>query len=160
MNTITINLPSRIKATPELIKRINLAAKPDIAEYHAILLCEREFDQSFKVASYNKKGFDVVSEDGTIVVEVKQTSCKEKLFTRLSVGSVMPKKHLCTHMMVFDYYNDINRVSIIPHDEFFNSVIHAKDKAGMWRWDINYGKGKRAIMVENTQLFLKYEKQI
>lgn len=160
MNTITINLPNGIKATPELIKRINLAAKPDIAEYHAILICEREFGQSFKVASYNKKGFDVVSEDGSTVVEVKQTSSKEKSFNRLNVGSVMPKKNLCTHMMIFDYYNDTNRVSIIPHDEFYASTIHAEDKKGMWRWDINYGKGRNAVMVENTQLFLKYEKQI
>ena len=155
MNTITINLPNGIKATPELIERINLAVKPDIAESHAILICQREFGQSFKVASYNTKGFDVVSEDGTIIVEVKQTSKPHsKAHVLLQANSTWPKYGICTHMLILDYYNVKNRCSIIPHDEFFASKFHGPTKT--WRWDIDYG----TRMSENTNLFKKYEVQI
>ena len=74
MATIKLNIPDGVSITPELVKRCQLAALPEIAEHHALSICEKYFGKKFKLGKYNSKGFDVISEDGTIIVEVKQTS--------------------------------------------------------------------------------------
>ena len=155
MNTISFEVPKGIKITEDLIKRCQLAVLPELAESHALSICGEHFGIEFKLGKYNSKGFDLISLDGSVVVEVKQTSKPHsKAHVYLQVQSTWPKYGICTHMLILDYYNVKNRCSIIPHDEFFASKFHGPTK--QWRWDIDYG----TRISENTNLFKKYEVQI
>jgi hypothetical protein len=150
MNNLLIkNLPFKVKQTSDLNRRIKLAILPELAEEKSIEMLEKHFNQKFTKGQYNSKGFDVISEDGSIIVEVKQTSCPHnKMKVNLQINSTWPKYKICTHMMIFDFYNDDVKVSLISHDDFFNSTFHGPTK--IWRWDIDYG----TRMKGNTQLFL------
>ena len=92
MKKLEINIPDSVKITPELIKRIQLASLPEIAEHHALIICEKHFNKKFKLGEYNSKGFDIISEDGTIIVEVKQTSSVMGNSKRLQIQSYKSKK--------------------------------------------------------------------
>ena len=74
MNELKINIPEGIKITPELKKRIQLAALPEIAENYALSICEKYFGKKFKLASKNQHGYDIISECGTIKVEGNWTA--------------------------------------------------------------------------------------
>ena len=151
MTKIEISISKGIKVTPELKRRIQLAALPEIAENYALSICEKHFGKKFKLASKNQHGYDIISECGTIKVEVKQTSC---LGTKsdLSIGATWKKKGYNTHIMIFDFYNQPSRVSIIPENKFYDSNFHGKTKK--WRFNKNYNKNCQPI---NTNLFLEYE---
>ena len=76
MATIKLNIPDAlegVKFTAEQIRRFELSLLPEMAEAHALGICEKKFGIKFKLGKYNSEGFDVVSVDGKIVVEVKQT---------------------------------------------------------------------------------------
>jgi len=162
MVNITFQIPEgleNIKLDPKreqtLINKIRGQYLGELAEQHAITICEKHFNTKFILGSCNNKGFDVVSEDKTIVVEVKQTSNPHNFKkVNLQILSTWPKYGLCTHILILDYYNSPNRCSIIPHDEFFESTFHGA--TGMWRWDIDYGDR----MWGNTRLFKKHEVEL
>lgn len=155
MNTISFEVPKGIEITEDLIKRCQLAVLPELAESHALSICKKHFGVEFKLGKYNSKGFDLISLDGSIVIEVKQTSKPHsEAHVYLQVCSTWPKHGICTHMLILDYYNSPNRCSIIPHDEFFESTFHGA--TGMWRWDIDYGDRMRG----NTRLFKKHEVEL
>ncbi len=155
MNAISFEVPKGIEITEDLIKRCQLAILPELAESHALSICKKHFGVEFKLGEYNSKGFDLISLDGSIVVEVKQTSKPHnKAHVNLQIQSTWPKYGICTHMLILDYYNFPNRCSIIPHDVFFDSTFHGATR--IWRWDIDYGNR----MWGNTTLFKKYEVQI
>ena len=155
MGTITLQIPDGIKPTTELKKRCQLAILPELAESHALDICGKHFNQNFKLGKYNSRGFDLISEDGSIIVEVKQTSRpNSSRGDILQIGSTFNKRNICTHMLILDYYNLPNRCSIIPHDDFFESKFHGITK--QWRWDIDYG----TRMKGNTSLFLENEVKI
>ena len=97
MAKITLNLPESLKGvrfTKEERRRMELGILPDAAEKLAIKLAEKKFGQKFYPMPYNFKGWDIISEDGLIKIEVKQTSCLGTK-TSLSIGSVWSKK--CLH---------------------------------------------------------------
>ena len=166
MASITLPLPDAFNGnrfTKEQKRRLSLSLLPDLAEVLSLSICEKYFKCKFVLGAYNSKGYDIVSEDGKYVVEVKQTS-RLKQENILRIQNVWHKKDICTHILVFDFYNTSNRCSIIPNGEFFNSDF---DKGKHWLWDAEYGKGmlpkwnrpsKRCN--ENTQLFLKYEVEL
>ena len=97
---------------------------------------------------YNFKGWDIISEDGLIKIEVKQTSCLGTK-TSLSIGSVWSKKDYCTHVMIIDFYNTTLSVSCIENNLFFSSNFHGKTKK--WRWNKDYNRNNQPI---NTVLFM------
>ena len=68
MNTISFEVPKGIKITEDLIKRCQLAVLPELAESHALSICEKHFGIEFKLGKYNSKGFDLISLDGSVVV--------------------------------------------------------------------------------------------
>ena len=152
MNQINLNLPEGVEETPELLKRCQLAILPELAESHALGICGKHFNQKFKLGKYNSKGFDLISEGGNIIVEVKQTSRPNNKNGR--INSTFNKRNICTHLLILDYYNSPNRCSIIPHDSFFASKFHGANNE--WRWDIDYG----TRMKGNTSLFLENEVKI
>ena len=151
MNELKINIPDGIPITPELVKRIQLAALPEIAEHHALSICEKHFGKKFKLGKYNSKGFDVMSEDGTIIVEVKQTSSVMGISKRLQIGSYKSKKGVMTHILILDYYS--NRGCIIKHDDFFNKTHHY-NSGKFWRWDSEYNMEGSNRCSENTEWFI------
>ena len=151
MNELKINIPEGIKITPELIKRCQLAILPQIAENYALSICEKHFGKKFKLASNNQKGYDIISGCKTIEVEVKQTSCLGT-GSDLSIGATWKKQGYNTHIMIFDFYHQFPRVSIIPENNFYNSNFHGNQK--LWRWSKDYNKNNQSI---NTNLFLENE---
>ena len=154
MNQINLNLPEGVEETPELLKRCQLAILPETAEFHALHICQKYFNKEFNLGKYNSKGFDIISKDNSIRIEVKQTSCMGTK-TDLSIGRTWVKKDICTHILILDYYNTPNRCSIIPQNKFFNTLFskfHGKTK--LWRWNKNYNIKNQP---KNTSLFLKYE---
>ncbi len=164
MNSITIsNLPFPIskerQTNPEFLRNILIALYPECAESQAVIIAEKVFGQKFTSMPYNHKGWDIISEDGLIKIEVKQTSVLGTS-SSLSINSTWPKKGLCTHMMIFDLYNKNISVSIIPHDEFFSSNFHGANK--LWRFNKNLTKRNYSKKVGwndnyNTILFNKYK---
>ena len=154
MATITLNIPDSVLITPELIKRIQLASLPEIAEHHALNICKKHFGKKFKLGHYNSKGFDIVSEDGTIIVEVKQTSSVMGNSKRLQIQSYKSKKGVMTHILILDYNS--NRGCILEHDNFFNKTHHYNSGCG-WRWDSEYNMKGSNRCAENTQWFLNNE---
>jgi len=154
MATIKLNIPDGVSITPELIKRCQLAALPEIAEHHALSICEKYFGKKFKLGKYNSKGFDVISEDGTIIVEVKQTSSVMGNSKRLQIGSYKSKKNIMTHILVLDYNS--NKGCILEHDVFFNKTQHHANKTS-WKWDSEYNMKGSNRCSENTQWFLNNE---
>ena len=157
MATITLNIPDALKGvkfTPEQIRRFELSLLPEMAEAHALGICEKKFGVKFKLGAYNSKGFDVMSEDKNIVVEVKQTSAVMGSSKRLQIGSYNSKKNLCTHILILDYYS--NRCAIIEHDDFFYKTHHYNSNAA-WRWDSEYNMKGSNRCAENTQWFLNNE---
>lgn len=155
-NSITITgLPFAIskkrQSDPEFKRNILLALYPECAESQAIIIAEKEFGQRFYPMPYNWKGWDIESDDKLIKIEVKQTSVKGNR-TNLSIGSTHVKKGECTHIMIFDLYNEKYSISVIPHDEFFASDFHGKVK--LWRWNKDYNINNQT---KNTTLFLKYK---
>jgi hypothetical protein len=74
MATITLNIPDAladVDFTAEQIRRFELALLPEMAEAHALSICEKKFGTKFKLGKYNSEGFDIESVDGKIIVEVK-----------------------------------------------------------------------------------------
>ena len=49
MNELKIKIPEGIPITPELVKRIQLAVLPQIAENYALIICEKHFGKKFKL---------------------------------------------------------------------------------------------------------------
>ena len=154
MATINLNIPEGVPVTDELIKRIQLAALPEIAEHHALGICKKYFGKKFKLGKYNSIGFDVISEDGTIVVEVKQTSSVMGSSKRLQIGSYKSKKDVMTHILILDYNS--NKGCILEHDVFFNKTHHY-NSGKSWRWDSEYNMKGSNRCSENTQWFLNNE---
>ena len=71
MATIKLNIPDAlegVKFTAEQIRRFELSLLPEMAEAHALGICEKKFGIKFKLGKYNSEGFDVESVDGKIVV--------------------------------------------------------------------------------------------
>lgn len=154
MATITLNIPDALAGksfTPEQIRRFELALLPEMAEAHALDICERKFGVEFKLGKYNSEGFDVESVDGEIVVEVKQTSSVMGTSKRLQISSYKNKFEKCTHFLILDYYS--NYGAIIEHDDFFYKTHHYNSK-GAWRWDSEYNKKGSTRCRENTEWFL------
>ena len=128
-----------------------------------------KFNKKFQMANVpNQKGYDVISKDGKIKIEVKSTSSSQAKKI-LRIGRVLGKKNQCTHIAVVEFYNKElmhPRISIIPHDEFFASnVVPGTDNLGRWNWDSEYGDmihetawGPR--QETNTKLFLEYEIEV
>ncbi len=152
MNSITVsNLPFPIskerQKDPEFQRNILLALYPECAESQSVIIAEKKFGQKFYPMPYNYKGWDIISEDKLIKIEVKQTSVLGTK-SHLTINSTWPKKGLCTHIMIFDFYNIKNiSISIIPHDEFFASKFHGKSK--LWRINKNL-KGSLFLKTKNT----------
>ena len=129
-----------------------------------------KFNKKFQMANVsNQKGYDVISEDGEIKIEVKSTSSLAAKSKILRINRVLGKKDLCTHIAAVEFYNKElmhPRISIIPHDEFFASnVSPGTDGLGIWNWDSEYGDiihetawGPRQKI--NTKLFLEYEIEV
>tara|TARA_R110000796_G_scaffold249006_1_gene376363 strand:- start:354 stop:833 length:480 start_codon:yes stop_codon:yes gene_type:complete len=139
------------QSDPEFKRNSRLALFPECAESEAIIIAKKKFGQKFNPMPYNWKGWDIISEDGSIRIEVKQTSVKGTKID-LTIGSTWHKKTYFTHIMIFDLYNEGLPTSIIPHDEFFASNFHGKTK--LWRWNKDYNTKNQPI---NTPLFLKYK---
>lgn len=158
MATITLNIPDAlkdVKFTPEQIRRFELSLLPEIAEAHALKICEKKFGVKFNLGKYNSEGFDVMSEDESIVVEVKQTSCvMPDGSKRLQIQSFMNKEGKCTHILILDYNSF--RGCILEHDDFFYNTHHYP-VAKMWRWDSEYNMKGSNRCAENTQWFLNNE---
>ena len=157
MAKITLNIPdalSGIRFTKEQRRRFELSLLPEMAETHALSICKRKFGVKFKLGAYNSKGFDIISEDGTIIVEVKQTSSVMGSSKRLQISSYNSKKNLCTHILILDYYS--NRCAILEHDDFFNKTHHY-DRGYGWRWDSEYNMRGSKRCAENTKWFLNNE---
>ena len=154
MNKIEIIIPKGVPITSELIKRCQLASLPEIAEHHALSICEKHFGKKFKLGHYNSKGFDIISEDGTIVVEVKQTSSIMGNSKRLQIGSYESKKGVMTHILILDYNS--NRCCILEHDDFFYKTHHYDSGCG-WRWDSEYNMKGSNRCAKNTRWFLEKE---
>ena len=154
MTKIEINIPDGVPITPELVKRCQLASLPEIAEHHALSICEKHFGKKFILGEYNSKGFDVISEDGTIIVEVKQTSSIMGNSKRLQIGSYKSKKDVMTHILILDYNS--NKGCILEHDVFFNKTHHYNSSKN-WRWDSEYNMKGSNRCAKNTEWFLKNE---
>ena len=155
MATITLNIPDALKGvkfTAEQIRRCELSLLPELAEAHALKICEEKFGIEFKLGKYNSKGFDVISIDGEIVVEVKQTSCvMPDGSKRLQIGAFWSKKNRCTHILILDYNS--NKGCILEHDDFFYNTHHYPNTE-FWRWDSEYNKKGSTRCRENTEWFL------
>ena len=118
-------------------------------------ICEKHFGKKFKLAPNNQKGYDLISECGTIEVEVKQTSCLGTK-SHLSIGATWSKKGHNTHIMIFDFYNQSPRVSIIPEHKFYKSNFHGKAKL----WSVLVKIIITSSQPTNTNLFLSIEVKI
>ena len=157
MAKITLNIPdalSGIRFTKEQRRRFELSLLPEMAETHALNICEKHFGKKFKLGPYNSKGFDIVSEDGIIIVEVKQTSSVMGNSKRLAIQSYKSKKGIMTHILILDYNS--NRGCILEHDDFFNKTQHHANKTS-WKWDSEYNMKGSNRCAENTQWFLDNE---
>ena len=154
MATITLNIPDAltgVRFTNEQKRRFGLALLPDMAEAHALVICEKKFGIKFKLGKYNSEGFDVVSIDGKIVVEVKQTSAVMGKSKRLQISSYKNKFGKCTHFLILDYHSNFG--AIIEHDDFFYKTHHYNSR-DFWRWDSEYNKKGSTRCRENTEWFL------
>jgi len=87
--------------------------------------------------------------------EVKFT-CRIQKGTELRVSSLASKRNKCDYVKIIDGVN--NRVSVIPHDEFFE--VFDCTKTDEFRWCAQYGNRphtNRKIRPLQTELFLKHE---
>ena len=154
MATITLNIPDAladVEFTAEQIRRFELALLPEMAEAHALSICEKKFGIKFKLGKYNSEGFDIESVDGKIVVEVKQTSSVMGASKRLQIQSYKSKFEKCTHFLILDYNSNFG--TIIEHDDFFYKTHHYNSRSS-WRWDSEYNKKGSSRCRENTEWFL------
>jgi hypothetical protein len=157
MATITLNIPkalNKVKFTPEQLRRLELSLLPNMAEIHALKICEEKFGMKFKLGVFNSKGFDITSEDKSITVEVKQTSSVMRNSKRLQIGGYKNKENNCTHILILDYNS--NRCCILKHDDFFYSTLHHANNAS-WKWDSEYNMNTSQRCYENTEWFLNNE---
>ena len=155
MATITLKIPdvlAGVNFSTEQIRRFELSLLPEMAEAHALKICEKKFGTKFKLGKYNSEGFDVMSVDEIIVVEVKQTSCVlNDGSKRLQIQSFMNKLGKCTHILILDYSSF--KGCILEHDDFFYNTHHYPTKA-FWRWDSEYNMKGSKRCAENTKWFL------
>ena len=96
MATIKLNIPdalSKVKFTKEQRRRLELSLLPDMAEIHALGICKKKFGIEFHLGAYNSKGFDLISKDKSIIVEVKQTSSVMGNSKRLQIGGYKNKEN-------------------------------------------------------------------
>lgn len=157
MATITLNIPdalSKVKFTKEQLRRLELSLLPDMAEIHALEICKKKFGVKFHLGAYNSKGFDLISEDKSIIVEVKQTSSVMGNSKRLQIGGYKNKENNCTHILILDYNS--NKCCILEHDDFFYNTLHHANNAS-WKWDSEYNVKGSNRCAENTQGFLNNE---
>ena len=152
----------RYKQSKEITERIHRAVSQVKAEDMVRHYANELFGKEFILAPAGNKGFDVISKDGTIKIEVKSTSALQAPKT-LRIGRLNIKRGKCTHIAVVDFYKRYEnpRISIIPHDEFFASnITPGNENKGLWNWDCEYGSKNTARgprQEQNTKLFLKHE---
>ena len=132
----------------------------EASELYAMKLCKREFDIEFtKPTSRGNAGFDIISIDEKIKVEVKQTSSpwNGKNNPTIGISSLGSKKGKCDWIIVMDFFSVTSpRVSLIPEDVMFSgyAVRQGSKDNNAFLWDSTY-KGK--VRPDQTEVFLKYE---
>ena len=152
----------RYKESKEIKERIDRAVSQVRSEDMIRHYASELFGKEFILSPTGQTGFDVISKDKTIKIEVKSTSALQAPKT-LRIKSLNIKRDKCTHIAVVDFYKSYEhpRISIIPHDEFFASNVTAGNKnSGIWNWDCEYGSKNTARgprQEQNTKLFLKHE---
>ena len=157
-----------IKYSKDIRKRMLKKVLSLAAEDLAREIYEDREGQKFNLAANGKAGYDIISEDGKIRVEVK--SC-HSLHGRqlLRVGNIYTKFEKCDEVVIVDFFNDLNNplVALIPHDTFYDSHITAGSGGGLWSWDADYFQGEYVGKMRaevNTKVFLEhltpYSKQI
>lgn len=168
--TIEIEIPS-ILANIELnpidakttVRNIKTAWIASRAEEYSVMLAEREFKgKTFSTATQNQKGFDLISECGEVVIEVKHTN-GHVWSDKPIIGIGAKNKEASTHFIIFDFHN--NRVALIPTDKIIEGIGTTKgrrNKHNSFRWDERYGKQVgsyvcRGLYANNTKLFLENE---
>lgn len=151
---LSLQLPDVLEKTtftPEQINRFKLAILPEIAEAHALSICRKKFGIEFLLGSYNSQGFDIISIDGKIIVEVKQTSSVLGKSKRLQIGSYRSKEGSFTHILILDYHS--SKGCILEHDDFFYNTTHHANNTS-WKWDSEYNMKGSNRCARNTQWFL------
>ena len=126
----------------------------ELGEMMSIPVCKKYFGENFIFPSRdNECGFDIMNEDGTILVEVKTVASTNGTSSQLLISNFKNKRNNCTHFILIDLYSDEERVSLLTHDQFFNEFeFKRKDKSAI-TWNSSYKNGSNM----NHLIFEKYE---
>lgn len=99
------------------------------------------------------EGYDQLEESTSIKKEVKSTKFVQNE-TNFRIQAFQKKRGKFDYIKIIDALN--NRISLIPHDDFFTVVGDNSE----FRWSAFYGVNpntNRNIRPAETELFLKYE---
>ena len=164
--TVLLNIKLNDIDNKTTLRNIRTAWIASRAEEYAVELAEREFaGKKFATATQNQKGFDLKSDCGHIIIEVKHT-VGHVWSDKPIIGIGAKNKENSTHFIVFDFHH--NRVSLIPTGEIIKGVglnnKGTQNKHNSFRWDERYlTHDKHAkyqvkgLYKNNTEVFLKYE---
>ena len=146
------------------VRNIKTAWIAPRAEEYSCMLAEREFPgKNFKTASQNQKGFDLISDCGEIVIEVKHTA-GHVWSTKPIIGIGAKNKDNSTHFIIFDFHN--NRCALIETSKVIAGIGETngrRNKHNSFRWDERYKDWEgssyipKGLYADNTQLFLDNE---
>jgi hypothetical protein len=146
--------------TDEELEMLRQRMKWAASEMKVVRIAAQMFNQKFILAAPGTKGYDVISEDGKIKIEVKYRNGSEYYMSRKKTIKMagLKNKNLADYIyLIFEPFQGDVRESLLPVKELLKTNVH-RDKEGKpceWWFDMRFENGTN--QEENTKFFLKHE---
>jgi len=146
--------------TDDELESLRQRTKWAASEMKVSRIASQMFNQSFIVAKEGTKGYDVISEDGKIKIEVKYRNGSESFMSNYKTIKMagLANKHIADYIyLIFEPYVGDVREALLPVKELLKTNIYhdKKGKPCEWHFDMRFENGTN--QEENTKFFLKHE---
>tara|TARA_Y100001973_G_C5094826_1_gene279476 strand:- start:239 stop:775 length:537 start_codon:yes stop_codon:yes gene_type:complete len=147
--------------TEEELKMLQQRMKWAASEMKVVRIAAQMFNQKFILAAPGTTGYDVISEDGKIKIEVKYRNGSESFMKKYKTikMSGLANKHIADYIyLIFEPYQGDVREALLPVKELLKTNVNRNKETGKpseWWFDMRFENGDN--QEENTKFFLKHE---
>ena len=146
--------------TPEELEMLRQRMKWAASEMKVVRIASDMFNQKFILAAPGTKGYDVISEDGKIKIEVKYRNGSEYFMSKHKTIKIagLANKHIADYIyLIFEPYDGSVREALLPVKELLKTNVYHDKKGTLCEWwfDMRFENGTN--QKENTKFFLKHE---
>jgi len=146
--------------TEEELEMLQQRMKWAASEMKVVRIASQMFNQKFILAAPGTKGYDVISEDGKIKIEVKYRNGSESFMNKYKTIKMagLANKHIADYIyLIFEPYQGDVREALLPVKELLKTNVYydKKGKPCEWHFDMRFENGNN--QEKNTKFFLKHE---